>query len=220
VLLERSAQLGALGAALTSARGGSGGRVVLVSGEAGSGKTALLREFCGGLHGSARVLSAACEPLFTPRPLGPLIDLAATTGGPLAGLVGEGARPADVVAGLLGVLRQAGPAVLVLEDMHWADEASLDVVRMLTRRIGQVPVLLVVSYRDDQLDRRHPLRVVLGDLPKGDLVTRVRADALSRQAVAAMVAAENPAGVDPGKLHERTGGNPFNNSLSLGTTIK
>jgi len=208
VLLERSAQLSALRAALAAVTGGPGGRIVLVSGEAGSGKTALLREFSAGLRGSARVLSTACDPLFTPRPLGPLLDLAAITGAP-ARLVREGAKPADVVAGLLSVLGSAGPAVLVLEDMHWADEASLDAVRMLARRLDQVAALVVLSYRDDQHDRWHPLRVVLGDLPKGGLVTRVRVDGLSRQAVAAMVAAASPSGVDPGALYERTGGNPF-----------
>lgn len=209
MLLERSEQLVALRARLAEVISERLGRLVLVAGEAGSGKTVLLREFCGGLTGSVRVLRAGCDPLFTPRPLGPLLDLAEVTGGELAALARSQARAPDMLAGLLSVLKSAGPAVLVLDDMHWADEASLDVVRMLARRLDQVPVLLVLSYRDDQLDRSHPFRVVLGDLPKGDLVTRVRVDGLSRRAVAALVLADGQSGVDAAELHERTGGNPF-----------
>ena len=142
-LLERSEQIGSLGGALAAVAAGGPGRVVLVAGEAGIGKTALLRGFCAGVDGSARVLWARCEPLFTPRPLGPVVDLAGVVGGEVA----------------------AGPSVLVLEDVHWADEATLDVIRLAGRRVGDVPALVVLSYRDDELERSHPLRIVLGDLP-------------------------------------------------------
>ncbi len=205
VLLERSGQLAALRAALAEVPDGSPGRVVLVSGEAGAGKTALLHEFVGAPGLPARVLWAACEPLFTPRPLGPLLDLAEATPG-LKGLVATTTKPFDLASGLLAALKGPVPAIVVLEDAHWADEATLDVTRLLARRLAQVPALLVVSYRDDQLGRSHPLRVVLGDLPAAARVTRVTVGALSRDAVAVLT---GPADIDPDKLHQQTGGNPF-----------
>ena len=182
-VLERSGQLSALGGALAAVAASGPGRVVLVAGEAGVGKTALLRRFCAGVNGSARVLWAGCDPLFTPRPLGPVVDLAGVLGGEVAACAGDGARPYDVALALLREL-EAGPSVLVLEDVHWADEATLDVIRLAGRRVGDVPALLVLSYRDDELERSHPLRIVLGDLPGSDRVTRLELAGLSPQAVA------------------------------------
>ena len=98
------------------------------------------------------------------------------------------------------------PAIVVIEDAHWADEASLDVLRLLSRRITTVPVLLVATYRDDELDRAHPLRVALGDLLRREAVKRVRLVPLSPAAVAELAA---PHGVDADELHRRTAGNPF-----------
>ena len=62
-------------------------------------------------------------------------------------------------------LRGRPPGVVVLEDLHWADEATLDVLRLLARRIESLPALVLATYRDDELDRAHPLRIVLGELP-------------------------------------------------------
>src|SRR5215469_536256 len=205
-LLERSEQLKVLSETLAGVAGSSRGRVALVAGEAGIGKTALLRRFCADVDGSARVLWAGCEPLFTPRPLGPVLDLAVMIGGEVAARAADGARPFDVAAALLRELRSAGPSVLVLEDVHWADEATLDVVRLAGRRVADVPVLLVLSWRDDELGPSHPLRIVLGDLPGSDLVTRLELAGLSPQAVAELA---GPAGVDAGELHRWTAGNPF-----------
>jgi DNA-binding CsgD family transcriptional regulator/tetratricopeptide (TPR) repeat protein len=205
-LLERSEQLEVLSETLADAIGSSRGRVVLVAGEAGIGKTALLRRFCAGVNGSARVLWAGCDPLFTPRPLGPVLDLAGMIGGEVAARAAAGARPFDVAAALLRELRSAGPSVLVLEDVHWADEATLDVVRLAGRRVADVPLLLVLSWRDDELDRSHALRIVLADLPGSDRVTRLALAGLSPWAVAELA---GPAGVDAGELHRWTAGNPF-----------
>jgi DNA-binding CsgD family transcriptional regulator/tetratricopeptide (TPR) repeat protein len=205
-LLERSGELSALGEALAAVVSGGQGRIVLVAGEAGIGKTALLHRFCAGLGGgSARVLRAGCDPLFTPRPLGPVLDLAGVVGGELAACAARGARPWEVAAALLRELA-AGPSVLVLEDVHWADEATLDVIRLVGRRVTEVPMLLVLSWRDDELDRAHPLRIVLGDLPGSDRVTRLALAGLSPRAVAELA---GPAGVDAGELHQWTAGNPF-----------
>jgi DNA-binding CsgD family transcriptional regulator len=204
-LLERSGQLRALGGALATVASVGQGRIVLVAGEAGIGKTALLRRFCAGVDGPARVLWAGCDPLFTPRPLGPVLDLARAVGGELAARAADGARPYDVAAALLRELA-AGPSVMVVEDVHWADEATLDVIRLAGRRVGDVPALLVLSYRDDGLDRSHPLRIVLGDLPGSDRVTRLALAGLSPRAVAELA---GPADVDAGELHRWTAGNPF-----------
>jgi DNA-binding CsgD family transcriptional regulator/tetratricopeptide (TPR) repeat protein len=216
-LLERSRQLSSLGGALAAVAASGAGRVVLVAGEAGIGKTALLRQFCAGVNGSTRVLWARCEPLFTPRPLGPVADLARVVGGELAACARDGARPYDVAAALLRELA-ARPSVLVVEDVHWADEATLDVIRVAGRRAGDVPALLVLSYRDDELEPSHPLRIVLGDLPGSDRVTRLELSGLSPRAVAKLAA---PAGVDAAELHRWTAGNPFfvTEALAAGTGL-
>jgi tetratricopeptide (TPR) repeat protein len=204
-LLERSEHLKVLGEVLTATVSSGQGRIVLVAGEAGIGKTALLRRFCADLDGSARVLWARCEPLFTPRPLGPILELAGQLAGEVAARVGDGGRPYDVAAALLRELAGA-PSVVVFEDVHWADEATLDVIRLAGRRVADAPMLLVLSYRGDALDRSHPLRIVLGDLPGSDRVTRIELAGLSPLAVAELV---GRAGLDAGELHRRTAGNPF-----------
>ena len=217
-LVERSEQLKALRKALAAVTNGAGGRVVLVQGEAGIGKTTLLRELCRGVGDSVRVLWAGCEPLFTPRPLGPLHDLAAATSGQVAASVSEGARSYDVAAALLSELRRGGPTVLVLDDLHWADEATLDVIRFIARRIEKVPCLLALSYRDDQLERDHPLRVVLGDLAGPGAISRVELAGLTQKAVAVLA---GPLAVNARELHERTAGNPFfvTEVLASGTSL-
>ena len=203
VFLERGGDLLALEESLVAVRAGGEGRLVLVAGEAGVGKTALLHWFCESLGGSVRVLWGACEPLLTPRPLGPLCDVAEATGGELERLVMGGARPYEVVAALLGELGTR-PAVLVLEDLHWADEATLDVLRLLGRRVGSACVLVLASFRDDELDRARELRIVLGEL--AGRPGRVKLALLSPAAVSELA---GPYGVDGGELHDRTGGNPF-----------
>ena len=204
-LLERSEHLAMLTAALAAVRNTASGQLVFVGGEAGVGKTALLRRFCDGLDGQ-RVLWGACEPLFTPRPLGPFVDIAETAGGPLLEVVEDGGQPYQVVTELIRELERHSPTVLVLEDVHWADEATLDVTRLIARRSEAVPALILASYRDDELDRARPLRIVIGDLTTAASTNRLRIEPLSRQAVG--ILAERSL-VDPDELHERTGGNPF-----------
>ena len=203
-LLEREGALDELMASLSETRTGTG-RLVIVSGEAGIGKTALVRAFCESVRSSDQILEGACDPLFTPRPLGPFADVAARTGGALAELVERGAGAHEVLAAIRDVL-QAHPTVLVLEDMHWADEATLDVVRMLGRRIDGLPALVILTYRDDELDRSHPLRLVLGELATGRGVVRVPLRSLSPEAVAELA---HGSGIDSGELYRRTTGNPF-----------
>jgi predicted ATPase len=154
-LLERSTELAALEDALATVRASGRGSLVLVAGEAGIGKTALLDAFCDVTRGVPTV-RGGCDALFTPRPLGPLLEIAEDVGGELRNVVAGGATPADVVQALVRELRRRRPTMLVLEDLHWADEATLDVLRMLARRIESLPVLLAASYPDDSLDRAHP----------------------------------------------------------------
>jgi DNA-binding CsgD family transcriptional regulator len=198
-LLERTKELAALDSALQS-----GGQLVLVAGEAGVGKTALVRRFCA-RHGKA-VLWGDCDATFTLSPLGPLVDIAASTGGELAELVRDGAPPHPVAAALLRELAAREHGIVVFEDVHWADEATLDVLRLLSRRIAAVPALLIATYRDDELDAGHPLRVALGDVLRHGTTERIRLVPLSAEAVAELAA---PHGVDGAELHRRTAGNPF-----------
>ncbi len=205
-LLERARELSMLGECLEGVQRSSRGQVVLAGGEAGVGKTALLRRFCDEHRRSARVLWGACDVLFTPRPLGPFLDIAESTGGELAELVETGARPHEVAGALIRELRAREATILVLEDVHSADEATLDVLRLLARRAAAVPALVLASYRDDELDRAHPLRVVLGELATGEGIGRLKLTPLSPAAVATLA---EPHGVDAEELYRRTAGNPF-----------
>jgi predicted ATPase len=162
-LLERASELAALGKVLMSVRESSFGQMVLVGGEAGIGKTALLQRFCETLNPSVRLLRGSCDPLFAPPPLGPLLAIAESLQGKLKQIVRSGSAPHDVALALAREFRSLSPSVFILEDLHWADEATLDVLMLLARREETVPVLIVVSYRDEGLDRAHPLRRLLGE---------------------------------------------------------
>jgi DNA-binding CsgD family transcriptional regulator/tetratricopeptide (TPR) repeat protein len=204
-LLEREGELAALNAALAAVDIDSSGVLALVHGESGVGKTALLDQFCRE-HSTTRLLWGACDALFTPRPLGPFLDMAEAVGGELPALVSAGALPHEV-SSALGRELAAGPkTLLVVEDAHWADEATLDVLLLLSRRLSGLPALVVVTYRDDELDRTHPLRTVLGELASAPAVRRIALAPLSAAAVKAL-AAGHP--VDPEELYRRTSGNPF-----------
>jgi ATP/maltotriose-dependent transcriptional regulator MalT len=205
-LLERTDELAALHENLEAVQEGPGGRVVLVSGEAGVGKTALLRQFCEERRQSARILWGGCDPLFTPRPLGPLLEIAEDAGGELHLAVQGGAVPHAVVGALVPELTAREPSVFVLEDVHWADAATLDVLRLLARRMETVPALVVASYRDDELDRTHPLRIVVGEIGTSRRTARLKLAGLSPAAVAQLA---EPHGVDAQELHRKTAGNPF-----------
>jgi DNA-binding CsgD family transcriptional regulator len=204
-LLERAGELEALGHAFHAVRERRRGRLVLIEGEAGVGKTALARRFCDDRAGTARILWGACDGLFTPRPLGPLVDVAEITGGDLEEVVGTGALPHEVAAALMRELSLL-TSVVVLEDLHWADEATLDVFRLVARRVDTVRALVLASYREDELAGEHPLRVVLGELATGRGIERIEIGPLSPAAVATLA---EPHGVDAEELFRTTGGNPF-----------
>jgi DNA-binding CsgD family transcriptional regulator len=204
-LLERADDLAALSSALSAAATGAGG-IALVSGEAGIGKTSLVAELARREAGRARVLWGACDPLLTPRPLGPLHDVARTGSARLAAaLTGSGGREAVFTAVLDDLQRGRPPTLLVIEDAHWADEATLDFLRFIGRRIARLPALLVITFRDDETGPTHPLRRAAGELPSA-ATRRVRLRPLSAVAVRTLA---SEAGRPEGELYAITGGNPF-----------
>jgi DNA-binding CsgD family transcriptional regulator len=204
-LLDRDESLRALEAALERARTGRG-EIVTVTGDAGIGKTTLVRRFLTALPAGIHAFGGVCDDLVTPRPLGPFHDIGRQLGGELGILVREGATPERLQHTLLDLLGGLPPpVVMVLEDLHWADEATVDVVTVLGRRITQRPMLLVLTYRDIDVDADHPLMRVLGTLPPRH-VTPVRLNPLSAPAVASLAAGRD---IDTTRLYEVTGGNPF-----------
>jgi DNA-binding CsgD family transcriptional regulator/tetratricopeptide (TPR) repeat protein len=203
-LLERSSFLDALTSYAAEARHGSG-RLVLISGESGIGKTALVEAFQTQLHG-ARWLWGACDGLLTPRPLGPLFDIAAQAGGPLSALCGQGVGRDQLFGAFLAELdSSAALTVAVIEDVHWADEATIDLLRFTGRRLGRMKALILVTYRDDELGD-DLLRLLIGDLATQRATRRVGLPPLSDDAVRALAGQRD---VDAAELCRVTGGNPF-----------
>ncbi|MGZ4194876.1 MAG: ATP-binding protein [Solirubrobacteraceae bacterium] len=205
-LLERSAQLEVLAESLSAVVSERRGQLLLLRGEAGVGKTALVRRFCDAQTPPTRILWGACEALFTPRDLGPFVDIAQAVGGELGELVRRGGLPHEVLSALARDVEHAFPTVLVLEDLQWADEATLDVLRLLGRRLDRFCALVVATYRDDELEDAHPLRIVLGELARANGVARVDLARLSPEAVASLA---EPHGIDADELYRTTGGNAF-----------
>lgn len=201
-LLEREAEETALREALHRARSGGVGSAVAITGESGVGKSALVDALVAAADG-VRVLRAHCDPLATPRPLGPFRDLRLSGG---AGDAGSAeASLADVCERVYASVRQE-PTVLIVEDIHWVDAASVDVLRFLVRRVESMPLLLVLTYRDEAIDPRHSARPLLGDLALLDGMTHLALRPLSSDAVRAMVSGSD---LDAERVYAITGGNPF-----------
>jgi len=204
-LLERESSLALLAGCAAEARQGDG-RLVVVGGEAGVGKTALLERFQRELP-DARWSWGACDGLFTPRPLGPLYDLADQLGGELLDLCARGADRDELFRALLRQVSGPGPLnVVVVEDVHWADEATMDLLRFAGRRLRETRVLLVVTYRDDDLATDDQLRVALGELARHRTTRRIALTPLSADAVRALADGSD---LEAAALYQLTGGNPF-----------
>ncbi len=196
-LLERDELLASLASSLAE-----GGRLVFVGGEAGAGKTALVRAFAG--EAGVRVLHGSCENLATPIPLGPFVDIASEASGGVAAAV-EAGRDARAVARAL-LEEMSPPLLVVLEDVHWADEATLDALRVLGRRVDATEGLVLATYRDDEIVGDHPLRLVLGELASAPGVSRLGVPRLSLEAVRTLA---EPYGADGDAIHRVTDGNAF-----------
>jgi predicted ATPase len=204
-LIERESQLAALHQYADEASQGQG-RLVLTSGEAGVGKSVLLEQFAEELD-QASWLWSGCDGLFTPAALGPLLDVAGQLDGELLRLCRAEAKRDQLYGALLRQLSDMPTlVVVVIEDVHWADEATLDLLSYLGRRIQHLPVLLLATYRDDALVADDPLRLTLGALASQRATRRLRLPPLSMGGVATLAQGRK---IDPTELHELTAGNPF-----------
>lgn len=196
MLVERDVQL----AALRSALGSAAGRLVLVAAEAGAGKTALIHRVIDEQAGRP-VLLGACDSLHAARPFGPALDWGAAA---LVELIRAQTAPATVLDAALALLHRDKP-LAVIEDAHWADEATVDLLLFLGRRIGPTGAVLVVSYRPDQVLPGSALALALGDLAStGPL--RLTVPPLTREGVGTLAAGHH---LDVDDLFERTDGNAF-----------
>lgn len=206
MLLERGALLGELGQRLDEAVQRSGS-LVLLAGEAGVGKTSLVRPFADSLYGSAQVVEGACDPLTTPRPLSPLHDFAADPDFEFAD-PGRGDRAViETFTELLGRLKNpVRPIVMVIEDIHWADGGTLDFVRFVGRRVMACRAVVVCTYRDDEVGPDHPLRPVLGQLLPLRSTYRMVVPPLTIDGVTSLAEGTT---IEPAELFELTDGNPF-----------
>jgi DNA-binding CsgD family transcriptional regulator len=200
-LLEREDQLRRLGDAFAQARAGRG-RIIAIAAEAGAGKTALVEQFVASRAGGARLFWGACENLSTPEVLLPLRDIARASGEAFD-LESDHIRAFESMLRLLS--QGAAPALLIIEDVHWADTATLDLIRFLGRRIARVGALILITYRDEEVDARSPVRTVLGEAPMG-VVERMTLEPLSLAAVTSLAA---KAGRRAEQLYALTAGNPF-----------
>ncbi len=200
-LLERDEQLGRLGQAFALAGEGRG-RIVAIAAEAGAGKTTLVERFVSQYAPRARVHRGACENLSTPEVLLPLRDIARASGESFD-LGADHIRSFEWMLRLLS--DGASPSVLIIEDVHWADTATLDLIRFLARRIARVRALILITYRDEELDARSPMRSVLGDAPAGS-IERMTLEPLSLAAVTRLAAMAGRSGE---ALFALTAGNPF-----------
>lgn len=204
-LIEREAQLSELEDLLRDVAAGQG-RLALISGEAGAGKSALIRAFAETAGNAVRQVWGVCDPITTPRPFGPLFDIARSTEGPLLEHLREGASLSAIYAAAFEALEQPEPTIVVVEDVHWIDQATLDFLIFLGRRLAPIRALVLVSYRDDELALAHPFRQLVGNLSTAPTTRRLSVGPLSLGAVATL--AEHIE-MDPGRLYELTGGNPF-----------
>jgi DNA-binding CsgD family transcriptional regulator len=205
-LLERDAALASL--AEYAAEAGAGDpRFVLLAGEAGVGKTSLVDALARRLP-EARWLWGRCDGSFTPEPLAPLYDIATALGGPLLAAWHDDIDSHPLFRTLLDELPATlgPPTVIVFEDVHWADDATLDLLRFLGSRLRNGNTLVVATYRDDGLAADHPLRVTLGELASQRSTRRISLASLSRDAVAQLAVGTS---IAAGELHALTGGNPF-----------
>jgi DNA-binding CsgD family transcriptional regulator len=205
-LIERTEQLTILKARYEQVKSGQGHTVFLM-GEAGTGKTSLVNQFIADTGGAVLTFIGACDSLFTPRPLGPLYDIADQIGNDFLTTLKHEKDRALIFASLLRKLSESSkPIVIVFEDIHWADEATLDLVKFLTRRINRQKCLFILTFRDDQLHFAHPLKAMFAELPPENF-SKIQVKGFSREAVNRLAVQKGYASGD--KLYALTGGNPF-----------
>jgi len=204
-LLERQNSLDELNHLTTDVSAGEG-KTVLISGEAGIGKTSLIKHFTDNLNSDTEILWSGCDDLFTPRPLGPLYDIAYQIKSDLIKMLENEEKRVSIFSIFLNYLQSTSNIkIIVIEDIHWADESTLDLIKFLSRRINRTKSILILSYRDEEIDHGNLLRSMLGELPHSG-IKRIRLYPLSEDAVNLLM---RRAGIENERLYERTGGNPF-----------
>lgn len=203
--MERESEFGALSSYWTEASTGRG-RLVFLGGEGGAGKTSVSFEFARLLGRRARFLVGFCDQGSTPRALGPLFDVAEALG-ILAELDASKVQRTSLFASVRAALGRA-PTLLLLEDVHWADEATLDLIRYLGQRLRGLPLLMIATFRDDEVAGTHPLSATMGDLATAAAVTRMQLPLLTTDAVAELARILDR-DIDVVALHRSTSGNPF-----------
>lgn len=205
MIIERDEPLAAIIDSVVSLRCGAGG-IVLVSGEAGIGKTTLLTEFRGLIGEGVKLAWGGCDALYTPSPLAPLAEMARILDGEIVRLLAEEAKRPVLFQAVIDAIQNApAPTILVFEDIHWADHATIDLLRFLGRRINALSALLVLSFRRDEIEKEHPLTVLLGELSPAR-TKRIELQGLSRTGVESLAKIAGRSGEG---IFEITGGNPF-----------
>jgi len=204
-LIERAMFLTSLQSKFENIQEGEG-HCVFVSGEAGIGKTSLLKVFCKESEKDCKIYHGTCDALFTPRPLAPLYDIALQMQSDFQPNRWDTSdRPGLFTKFLNELSNKKGAAIIVFEDIHWADEATMDFIKFLARRITQLKCLFILTYRDNEIQSQQSLRNLLGQL-SSDSFTRLQLTPLSRPAVEKMAAQKGYSGED---VYSISGGNPF-----------
>jgi DNA-binding CsgD family transcriptional regulator/tetratricopeptide (TPR) repeat protein len=204
-LLERKNDLAKLTLLWANASSGLG-KTVLLTGEAGVGRTSYLQSFADEIKGSGLHIVGGCEPLSSPRPLGPLYDIAPRLGKSFALSIRDQKNRSIVFSNLMEELTRIGkPICFVIEDIHWADSGTLDMIQYLGRRIDKLPILLLLSYRTCELGANHPLKAALGSLLT-EHTERINLQPLSRASVSELAYKHS---VRADLLFDLTQGNPF-----------
>ncbi|MGE5108274.1 MAG: ATP-binding protein, partial [Sphingobacteriales bacterium] len=204
-LVERAGFVASLQAKFENILAGEG-HLVFISGEAGIGKTSLVKAFCRTKKNDCNLYQGTCDALFTPRPLAPLYDIALQLRSDLWEKSRNIADRDELFTRFFHELsNQTKTTLLVFEDVHWADEATLDFIKFLARRITQLRCLFILTYRNDEIHLSHPLRNLLGQL-NPDSFTRMELLPLSRQAVEKMAGEK---GYNGENVYSISGGNPF-----------
>ena len=204
-LIERDDFLTSLNNGFKRAASGDG-HCFFIVGEAGIGKTSLVKTFLKEIEDECTEYVGACDSLFTPRPLAPLYDLALQINEDWVDKIESISSRAELFTKFVQVLtHKQRPVVVVFEDIHWADEATLDFVKFFARRISRTKCLFILTCRDEEIKQQLPLRNVLGDLAP-DTFTRLELTPLSRQAVQKLA---DQKGYDGEDVYSISAGNPF-----------
>lgn len=202
MFVEREEQCGALQQAIRSACRGCGS-VALLLGEAGIGKTALINAALAELPSDVLLLRGGCDDLRARGPLGPIREALAAAGADDLERASYG-QPHEFWLDLTRALAGDRPTILVVEDLQWADEASLDVLSYLARRVERMPVLIIGSYREAEVGSGHPLHRWLASIASHPMQLR-----LPPLTLAGVEALCEGSGWDPAALFDLSGGIPF-----------